>query len=87
MVNDKIVLPRAQVAHYLHICHDDSGHSGVDRVMHLMQHLVWPGKTDDIVNYVSSCVTCLKRKGSYMQKTIYKCKIKITVVNRLKSSQ
>ena len=50
MVNDKIVLPRAQVAHYLHICHDDSGHSGVDRVMHLMQHLVWPGKTDDILN-------------------------------------
>ena len=68
MVNDKIVLPRAQVAHYFHICHDDSGHSGVDRVMHLMQHLVWPGKTDDILNYVSSCVTCLKRKGSYMQK-------------------
>ena len=67
--NDKIILPRSLVPYYLKICHDDSGHYGVDRVVHLLNDCTWPGKKADIVNYVSSCLTCLKRKGAYMQKT------------------
>ena len=67
--NDKIILPRSTVPHYLKICHDDSGHSGVDRVINLLNDCTWAGKKDDIINYVSSCLTCLKRKGAYMQKT------------------
>ena len=69
--NDKIILPRSTVPHYLKICHDDSGHSGVDRVIHLLNDCTWPRKRDDIINYVGSCVTCLKRKGAYMQKKIF----------------
>ena len=67
--NDKIILPRSTVPHYLKICHDDSGHSGVDRVINLLNDCTWAGKKDDIINSVSSCLTCLKRKGAYMQKT------------------
>ena len=65
---DQIILPRSKISHYLQISHNDNGHSGVDRISHLLSHFDWPGKFVDIQNYVSSCLTCLKRKGSYMQK-------------------
>ena len=66
---EQIILPRSTVSHYLHICHDDMEHSGVDRIQYLLRHCTWSGKFDDIQNYVSSCSTCLQRKGSYMQKS------------------
>ena len=66
---DQIILPRATISHYLKISHDDNGHSGVDRIHYLLRHCDWPGKFDDVKNYVGSCLTCLKRKGSYMQKS------------------
>jgi hypothetical protein len=66
---EQIILPRSTVSHYLHICHDDMGHSGVDRIQYLLRHCTWTGKFDNIQNYVSSCSTCLQRKGSYMQKS------------------
>ena len=66
---DQIILPRSTISHYLKICHDDNGHSGVDRIHYLLRHCDWPGKFADIKNYASSCLTCLKRKGSYIQKS------------------
>jgi len=62
-------LPIKLRKHYLHICHDDSGHYGVDRCIHHLRYLWWPLKSQDIVNYVASCTTCQKRKGDYMQKS------------------
>ena len=66
---DQIILPRSTISHYLQMCHDDNGHSGVDRVHYLLRHCDWPGKFPDIKNYVGSCLTCLRRKSSYMQKS------------------
>jgi len=45
--------------------HDNAGHFGTERVADFLHHLWWPGKTNDISNYVESCCICMRRKGNY----------------------
>ena len=46
---DQIILPRSKISHYLQISHNDNGHSGVDRISHLLSHFDWPGKFFELV--------------------------------------
>jgi len=34
-------------------------------VAEFLHHLWWPGKMEDIENYVQSCIVCARRKGNY----------------------
>ena len=65
--SEKICIPRALVAHYLKICHDETGHFGHDRTKYFLRNTWWPCKEQDIESYVNSCENCIRRKGSYMQ--------------------
>ena len=60
-----IVVPDTLRPFYLKTTHDDAGHFGVERVADFLKHLWWPGKPQDIENYVSSCTICARRKGNY----------------------
>ena len=64
-----VVVPRTLRPYYLKAVHDDAGHFGIERVTDFLQHLWWPGKNEDIVNYISSCVMCARRKGNYAKNT------------------
>ena len=63
--NECVVVPDTLRPFYLKTTHDDAGHFGVDRVSDFLKHLWWPGKTQDVENYVASCVVCSRRKGNY----------------------
>ena len=63
-----IVLPLTLRPYYLHLVHDLNGHFGRDRVLDFLKDLWWQGKRLDVENYLGSCVTCARRKGSYTQR-------------------
>ena len=63
-VTKQLVLPSDFQSEVLKLLHDDMGHLGRDRVLHLVrQRFYWSGMFQDVVNYVSSCASCQKRKG------------------------
>ena len=63
-----IVLPHTLVKKYLAICHDESGHGGIQNTIHHLRRFWWQGKAGDVANWVQSCEVCLRRKGDYAQK-------------------
>ena len=69
----QFVLTQKMARKYLQMAHDEKGHAGADRVIHSMSNLWWPGKTDDIKLYCSSCNICLRRKGNYIQRSRLPC--------------
>ena len=68
--NDEcVVVPETLRPYYLKTVHDDSGHFGIERVSDFLKHLWWPGKANDVHNYVQSCIICTRRKGNYGKHT------------------
>ena len=45
-------------------CHDQVGHLGQDRVLDLLRdRFYWSGMHVDVVSYINSCPSCLRRKS------------------------
>jgi transposase InsO family protein len=60
----QLILPECKKSEVLRLLHDEMGHFGRDRVLHLARsRFYWPGMLNDITNYVTQCENCLKRKG------------------------
>ena len=60
-----VIVPRSLIASYLFQSHDQLGHCGHVRMREYLRHFYWPGKAEDIMNYVNSCLICARRKGNY----------------------
>ena len=73
-----VIVPRSLIASYLFQSHDQLGHCGHIRMREYLRHFYWPGKADDIINYVNSCIICARRKGNYG----HQCKPHIGHCNR-----
>ena len=61
----KTVIPQSVYPHVLYRAHDLNGHFGRERVSEALRDCWWPGKQDDIINYINSCVKCSMVKGNY----------------------
>ena len=49
-------------------CHDQAGHLGQDRVLDLLRdRFDWPGMHADVISYINSCPTCLRRKSQQVK--------------------
>ena len=54
----------------LKCAHDDIGHLGRDRGIHILRDRVyWPRMSSDLDNWVSGCDRCLKRKAPTNNRT------------------
>ena len=65
---DAVVIPSKLRPYYLHVVHDCTGHFGEERTVDFLRQLWWPGKSQDVKNYIESCTVCAKRKGNYGKK-------------------
>ena len=64
MPSEQIVLPTCLKHIVLHQLHDNMGHMGRDRTIHLVkERFFWPKMTSEVENYISSCRRCLQRKS------------------------
>ena len=61
----RIVVPKKMISTFLHTAHDLTGHHGISRMRSYLAHYYWPGKYNDITQYVNTCKTCAQRKGNY----------------------
>ncbi len=65
----QLVLPRSHQLQAIRSCHDDMGHPGRDRTLHLLKdRFVWPGMTSAVARYISSCDRCLRAKSPVNQR-------------------
>ena len=59
----QFVLPEKFRKRTLTVCHDDYGHLGEDRVVHLLQdRYFWPKMLQDVKTHLQECDRCLKFK-------------------------
>ena len=66
----KMVVPPNYRKHVLFAAHDSLGHCGFDRMVMNLRNFIWEGKNDDIQCYLSSCNSCVRRKGRYGQRPL-----------------
>ena len=67
---NKMVVPASYRKYILHAAHDQLGHAGFDRMVNNLQSFIWEGMNDDIKLYLSSCESCVRRKGRYGQRPL-----------------
>ena len=56
----QLVVPDLMIGELMVAAHDNLAHSGIDRVTGYLVPYFWPGKKDEIQNYVRSCVGCTR---------------------------
>ena len=66
----QMVVPTNLRKYILHAAHDGLGHVGFDRMANNLKSFIWEGKNADIQNYLSSCNSCVRRKGRYGQRPL-----------------
>ena len=60
----QLVLPCQMVNRAIIGCHDEVGHLGRDKTLDLLrERFFWPSLYKDVVNHISNCRSCIKRKG------------------------
>ena len=61
----QLVLPTQMINTAIQGCHDEVGHQGRDKTLDLLrERFFWPSLYRDVVEHISNCRNCLKRKGS-----------------------
>jgi len=59
----QVVLPEEFREKAMHACHDEMGHLGIDRTLHLLrERFFWPWMARDVQEYVGRCSPCILRK-------------------------
>ena len=60
----QLVLPQSYTQRAIERCHDQVGHLGQDRVLHLLRdQFYWPQMHVDAASYINSCPSCFCRKS------------------------
>ena len=60
----QLVLPTQMVNRAIIGCHDEVGHLGRDKTLDLLrERFFWPSLYRDVVDHISNCRSCIKRKG------------------------
>jgi transposase InsO family protein len=60
----QLILPESCRQQALHSLHDQMGHLGRDRTLHLVRdRFYWPKMAQDVENYIKNCERCIKRKS------------------------
>ena len=60
----RIVIPKKMISILVHNAHDLMGHQGISRMRSCLAYYYWPGKDNDITEYVDTCVICAQRKSN-----------------------
>lgn len=60
----RIVIPKKMISILVHNAHDLMGHQGISRMRSCLAYYYWPGKDNDITEYVDTCMICAQRKSN-----------------------
>ena len=66
----QLIVPDVMISGLLFAAHDNLAHAGMERVRGYLAPYFWPGKKADIYNYVRSCLSCTRVKGTEGQRKI-----------------
>ena len=59
----QFVLPKNFICKVILVCHDDSGHLGMERTLGLLQErFFWPKMADDVHIHIHTCDRCVRLK-------------------------
>ena len=60
----RIVIPKKMISILVHNAHDLMGHQGISRMRSCLAYYYWPGKDNDINEYVDTCMICAQRTSN-----------------------